>query len=273
MKITRRKIIKYFLIILLWLELIILKKWWDFPVDISLPPPEVATPDHSARSPSGKYILMVSLKYTEFYFKILDVKTQNRVCCKLIDTDTYLRRFHHVFVWDENDRVWVYSGDIGVSFWELNKYTNQWEKYFYSPSGFSPPKYLRENRPRYFEYPNNIATIEKPAISPSKKYLLKVISSWEKKAQWFHFQIFSIEGKVLYSCPDKFYARRLNYFHWIANDTVVVYFSNYREGWVHESEPKPQAFENPVGFWWMKTKNNLWKKEELPRSYDIPRSY
>jgi len=57
---------------------------------------------------------------------------------------------HTLFIcWDEHDRVWVYSGDIGVFYWEQSD-EGIWEQRVYRRGALAPPKVLKELRPNIF---------------------------------------------------------------------------------------------------------------------------
>ncbi len=110
-------------------------------------PKEVAEVGHPASSPSGKYELHViadkTKKPTELSF---EVKTKNGDVV-FHSTDAFSDRHMTYFLWDEADRVWVYSGDLGTFFWEQNQ--NNWQKYAYVDEEVSAPKFLKEQRPRW----------------------------------------------------------------------------------------------------------------------------
>ncbi len=110
-------------------------------------PKEVALPDRPAVSPSGKDILTVWVHQDgpveAESFRILD---QNQ---KLLftSTDSYRTRDTLVFLWDDSDRVWVYSGDVGTFYWQQTGSSGQWEKFSYSHGGAQAPRFLKEFRP------------------------------------------------------------------------------------------------------------------------------
>ena len=114
-------------------------------------PQEVATKGRLAKSPSGQYNLkIVSLKNNDGpleKFKILDSKGQ----VVYESSEEFYIRHTTYFLWDQQERVWVYSGDLGTFFWEINPQTNKWERHTYGPYGgnnVSAPKFLKKTRPK-----------------------------------------------------------------------------------------------------------------------------
>ena len=109
----------------------------------------VATPDHPATAPSGRCVLEViridSNRPNLLTFQILN---QNK---KVIyrAPERFDERHTTFFLWDNDDRVWVYSGDIGTFFWEQDVATGEWKKYVYSQSNVEAPPFLKEIRPRW----------------------------------------------------------------------------------------------------------------------------
>ena len=108
----------------------------------------LATLEKPAMSPSGSYELTVIIPDEKekwmYSFQISDKSKQVVFTPDLkfsIRSTTY-------WLWDENDRVWVYSGDIGTYFWEKNN-SGQWVKNSYRKSNVSAPKFLKETRPRW----------------------------------------------------------------------------------------------------------------------------
>jgi hypothetical protein len=56
-------------------------------------------------------------------------------------------RHRVLFLWDEAERVWVYSSDVGTLLWQAQSDT-QWQEQAYRESGLAPPPALRELLPR-----------------------------------------------------------------------------------------------------------------------------
>ena len=108
----------------------------------------LATLEKPATSPSGLYELAVTIPDKNdklmYSFQISD---QSK---KVIFTPelTFSIRSTTYWLWDENDRVWVYSGDIGTYFWEKND-NGTWTKNSYRKSNVTAPKFLKETRPRW----------------------------------------------------------------------------------------------------------------------------
>ena len=112
-------------------------------------PNEVATQDKPVTSPSGNYILTVTsgdngtIEYQSF--EILN----NNEEILFSSSDQFAIRHTTYFLWDDDDRVWVYSGDLGTFFWELNPDTSQWEKFVYAKNDVPAPAFLKQIRPKW----------------------------------------------------------------------------------------------------------------------------
>lgn len=86
-------------------------------------------------------------KYLYFSIRPIDVKVPTYV-----SDQRYSARHQTVFQWDELDRVWVYSGDVGVFYWTKNPQSGTWTRATFSPGGdVTPPPYLRSINPKLFE--------------------------------------------------------------------------------------------------------------------------
>lgn len=144
-------------------------------------------------------------------------------------------------MWDKDDRVWVYSGDIGTFFLEQNPETKKWEQYSYSESNATAPDFLQKVKPTYFSVPLEVATLERPAISPSGKYILAVISEWHKQARWLRFKVLNQKKQVLYTPPERFAARRITHILW----------DRYERIWVSSYS---------TAYFWERKKDNDWVK-------------
>jgi hypothetical protein len=248
---TRRQIIIFCLEIIICLLLLSLEYCSE---ETSLPP-EVATSKTSAISPSGKFLLSVIDLSGEMYFQIQDRSKQKIVysCPK-----KFLDNFTNFFLWDKQDRVWVYSGDIGIFFWEQNRDTQKWEKYDYTESSAVAPLFLKNVRPKYFNLPPEVATADKPAISSSGKYVLAIISVWEKKTRWLSFQILNQKQEVLYHSSERIAAYQPTYFLWDENNRVWVHSTkNEKET---EIEPESKKFTNLQIYFWEQKNNKEWVK-------------
>jgi len=111
-------------------------------------PPEVATIDRPAISPSGKYILQVTKESeNQSNFLRFQILNENKDVI-FMPSERFAERHTTLFLWDEKDRVWVYSGDLGTSFWELNETTGDWNKHDYSRSNVTAPEFLKKVRPQ-----------------------------------------------------------------------------------------------------------------------------
>lgn len=112
-------------------------------------PKEVATEDRAALSPSGKYELVVVSDWDDGIplqsFQILD--REDNVLYR--SKEQFDVRHTTYFLWDAEDRVWVYSGDTGTLFWAYHPVTNQWEENVYATSNVSAPGFLKKIRPKW----------------------------------------------------------------------------------------------------------------------------
>ena len=115
-------------------------------------PPEVATREKPATSPSGQHTLVVKEEENEgnspdLYFQILD--QQGALLFEA--EERFSDRHMTFFLWDQEDRVWVYSGDVGTFIWEQAGDASRWVKSSYADSDIPPPDFLKEARPQFFD--------------------------------------------------------------------------------------------------------------------------
>lgn len=121
---------------------------WISGVPVPEIPSEVALPNRPAISYSGKYRLSVietkdSNGVWMYQFEIEDLESK-----EVFRYDEGFGARHTTFIlWDENDRVWVYSGDIGTDFWKLSEEEFTWDRCNYDQNNPAPP-YLKLERPR-----------------------------------------------------------------------------------------------------------------------------
>ena len=110
-------------------------------------PKEVATSERAAISPSGKYILVVVAGQDGVVrfqsFQILDRDGEPL----FLSPERFGTRHTTYFLWDQDDRVWVYSGDVGTCFLECNASTGEWETHIYVQSNIPAPAFLKKMRP------------------------------------------------------------------------------------------------------------------------------
>ena len=118
-------------------------------------PPEVATPDRPAISPSGKYRLLVREEKENGSptqrFDVTDAKGR----LDYRSSDHFHERHATFFLWGDGDRVWVYSGDIGTYYWTKNS-NGMWVKKDYNRS-VMVPAFLRRVRPKNFSNKDDIS--------------------------------------------------------------------------------------------------------------------
>jgi len=119
---------------------------------------EIATPGNPVVSPSKKYLLQVvegfdgSVEYNRFdIVKIGETGSDSKVVFS--SQDTFRTRDTLYFLWDNEDRVWVYSGDVGVYYWtRLND--TVWEKHTHQDGDIAPPETLKKLKPAIFQNSN-----------------------------------------------------------------------------------------------------------------------
>jgi hypothetical protein len=112
-------------------------------------PAEVATQETPASSPSGKYVLaVVAGKQSGNETQSFQILGQNKELL-YASSDQFMARDVTFFLWDADDRVWVYSGDLGTFFWEEEGEPGTWKKSVYAQSDVSAPQFLKQVRPRW----------------------------------------------------------------------------------------------------------------------------
>lgn len=125
-------------------------------VEKSIDTKEVVTIDNPVISPSGKYQLKVieetidGVEHNKFaIFKVLNSYIESEAT--FVSCDAYRTRDTLYFVWDDKDRVWVYSGDLGTFFWE-HVSDNEWEKRSFADNRSVPvPSLLKQLKPGHYE--------------------------------------------------------------------------------------------------------------------------
>lgn len=101
--------------------------------------PEWATLTHPGVSPSGTYRLAVVVVDSdkdgnkELSFQIQD--TGGKTLYQ--PSDLFSTRAKTYFLWDARDRAWVYSSQLGTSFWQ--KEGESWVRHSYDPAASSVP--------------------------------------------------------------------------------------------------------------------------------------
>lgn len=104
-------------------------------------------PSSRVPSPSGKYILSIRGYYVDFdhngdkwwHAKVLILTASGEKVYE--DTESFAAWFPLRFGWDEQDRLWCYSGDIGIYYWQNGPTgwrRTQWE----SSSSLNIPQFL-----------------------------------------------------------------------------------------------------------------------------------
>ncbi|NLX12189.1 MAG: hypothetical protein GXY44_00845 [Phycisphaerales bacterium] len=127
----------------------------DRPADQQ--PKELAVPGHPVVSPCGQYVLEIDrlLDGRSPYFQVQVLEQQGNGKIKLVYQSEikYYERFTNYFLWDEQSRVWIYSGDLGV-FIGFPDDEGKWASYSsvdLDHGLFMPPSLLKELRPNTFE--------------------------------------------------------------------------------------------------------------------------
>jgi len=101
--------------------------------------PEWATLTHPGVSLSGTYRLaVVVIDNDKDGNKVLSFQIQDTGGKSLYQpSDLFPTRAKTYFLWDARDRVWVYSSQLGTSFWQ--KEGESWVKHRYDPAVSSVP--------------------------------------------------------------------------------------------------------------------------------------
>lgn len=116
----------------------------------------IATIKNSVVSDTGNYELKVfevvieGTKHNKFTISKL---TNDALESELLFTsiDAFRTSDNLYFMWDSEDRVWVYSGDVGTYFWEHTG-DNEWKKFAYVDNRNIPvPELLKKLKPKDFQ--------------------------------------------------------------------------------------------------------------------------
>lgn len=115
----------------------------------------VATINNPVISPSGKYQMKIveennsEVRAVKFViYKISNGQVESTPIYS--SHESFRTRDTVLFVWGEDDNVWVYSGDVGTFFWTCVSEKN-WEKYAYAENKeVSVPELLKKLRPKIF---------------------------------------------------------------------------------------------------------------------------
>jgi len=116
----------------------------------------VATLRNPVVSQSGKYQIRIIEKNLEGTkhnsFIILKLSDANDATREIFTCKDFFRtRDTLYFLWDKNDRVWVYSGDTGTFFWERIS-DEDWQKHAYSENrNVLVPELLKKLKPDYYD--------------------------------------------------------------------------------------------------------------------------
>lgn len=114
-------------------------------------PQEVARVGQPAASPSGLYVLhVIEIKIESGLYQSFQIYGADGKILYEPGED-FPARSTNFFLWDETDRVWVYSGDLGTFFWEYDDASRKWTKFTYADSEVPAPDFLKLVRPRWHQ--------------------------------------------------------------------------------------------------------------------------
>lgn len=110
--------------------------------------PLIASPGRPAVSPSGAYTLVVR-EIGAGNGCTFEIHAGGDASGPIVHYyDGAFSTNHQLwFLWDQMDRVWVYSGDVGTYFWERAE-DGQWREFTYVESDVPAPAQLRKWRPK-----------------------------------------------------------------------------------------------------------------------------
>lgn len=110
----------------------------------------LARPDNPVQSPSGKYVLGVKAE-TADGGKSWRFTISQSGSVLFTSAEAFRTRDALFLLWDDNDRVWVYSGDNGTFFWERAA-DGSWQKRAFVENRSVPvPALLKQLKPGYFD--------------------------------------------------------------------------------------------------------------------------
>jgi hypothetical protein len=85
------------------------------------------------------------------HFAKFDIVSEKRPQRALFSCKEHFRTWDTTyFLWDAENRVWVYSGDIGTFYWERGK-NGIWEEHTYGEEAVPAPAFLKRMRPHLCE--------------------------------------------------------------------------------------------------------------------------
>jgi hypothetical protein len=107
-----------------------------------------AIPSQPAVSPSGKYRLVIMEGNDgKKQFRTFEIMTNGVRTRVLYSSQEHFRTFDTTyFFWDAEDRVWVYSGDVGTFYW-IRLSDADWKKNHYQKQSFDAPPLLKKLKP------------------------------------------------------------------------------------------------------------------------------
>jgi len=117
--------------------------------DIPLPENVLVNEEKSAVSPSGKYMLSLE-PYDDNGVRSYKVKVESGETAIISDA-CYRKRDVIYALWDdESDRVWLYSGDLGYFYWDIER-DRLIKNVYLKNSDVKVPEALKTLRPRDFQ--------------------------------------------------------------------------------------------------------------------------
>jgi hypothetical protein len=105
----------------------------------------LATPGHDVSSPSGAFDLRVVDGDDGWHVEIVG----DDGAVEHVADRSFSPRFRTYVLWDDDDRVWVYSSDVGTYVWERAD-DETWSDRPWRGSGLTAPAHLRRAVPERF---------------------------------------------------------------------------------------------------------------------------
>ena len=109
----------------------------------------IALENQPATSPSGRFLLSIVARDKERPYQLGFTITDTEGELLYSSDKTFDNRSVTIFLWGDEDRVWVYSGDVGTYFWQQVDSKMDWQVATYARSEVPAPDYLKEIRPKY----------------------------------------------------------------------------------------------------------------------------
>ena len=87
---------------------------------------------------------------THYRIQIFSIDSHNRRKLVFLSQEKFEARHRLIVMWDQEDWVWLYSGDIGICYWEKIE-TDQWVKHIVREDDKVPnmPEEIRKLLPAF----------------------------------------------------------------------------------------------------------------------------